>query len=116
MSQIAYIIQGPVTDGTIILTDNISPAYERGYISVVFYSDDFITTVLPTAGTLIFKGSETGERYGTFKKGTVDVTTEDYDRPSFTASLKKIKATALGIVGNGALNYRAIISMYTNGN
>ncbi len=114
MAHVPYTIEGPVTDGTIILTDGISPAYERGYISVVFYSDEFETTVVPTAGTLTFKGSETGERYGTFLNGTIDASTEEYDRPSFFASLLKVKATAAGIIGNGVINYRATINMHSN--
>ena len=112
MSFLADTIQGTVSDGTII-SANMSPAYERGYISVLFYSDEFETVVIPSAGTITFEGSETGDKYGTFTNGTVDATLELYDRTNFSGSVQNVRATTSGITG--ALNYRALINRFENG-
>lgn len=109
MSYVTYTLEGPVTDGTIVGPD-MSNAYERGYISVIFFSDAFITSVLPTAGTLTFEASELGTRFGTVSNGTVTASADKYDRPSFSGSVTKVRAIALGITG--ALNYRASIHRF----
>jgi len=113
MSHVAYFIQGPVTNGTIVGHEFMSAAFERGYISVLFYSDEFETVVIPLTGTLTFEASETGEGFGTIVDGAVDASIEAYDRPNFAGSVKVVRATAAGITG--ALNYRARIDRYTSG-
>lgn len=112
MSQISYTLEGVVSDG-VVISDPMSSAYERGYISVVFYSDDYITSVLPTAGTLTFSASETGARFGTIQDGTVNVTTDEYDRPTFEGAVTHVKVTAKDITGNGALKYRVTINRFS---
>lgn len=109
MSQVKYLIQGVVADGD-LLSEEMSEGYERCYISVVFYSDEFITAVTPSAGTLTFRASETGDKYGTIPNGTVDATTDEYGRPNFAGGAKRIKATAALLAG--ATHYRATIHRF----
>lgn len=109
MSHVTYLLKGSTADGELISVD-MSHAYERCYLSVVYYSDDFITSVIPTAGTLTCTGSETGERYGEITNGTLDATVEQYNRPAFYGSVKNIKAVALGITG--AINYTLRIDRF----
>jgi len=110
MSSQRYILKGVTSNGT-ITSPSIGRFYERGYISVNFYTDATLTTlVTPSAGTLTFKASENGEQYGTITDGTVDATLVEYDRPNFSGSVGNIQATASGIIG--AANYRAFISMF----
>ena len=112
MSFLSYTIEGSVADG-VIISANMSNAYERCYVSVLFYSDEFETVVIPSTGTLTFEASETGDKFGTITNGTVDVTTEFYDRPNFAGSVTRVRATAASITG--AVNYRATFSRFTSG-
>lgn len=109
-----YRIEGPVTDGAIVLEDILQPGLERGYISVLFYSEaTFENVVTPSAGTITFEVSETGDRYGTIMNGTVQADSPTYDRPNFSGSVDKLRATCNSIAG--ATHYRAVLSMFGNG-
>lgn len=111
MSYLSYEIKAVVGDANAI-TARMSNAYERGYISVVFYSDAYITPVLPSVGQLTFTGSETGDRYAAISNGVVDVTTDDYTRPSFSGSAEYIKVSeTISIVG--ATHYKVTVHRFT---
>lgn len=96
-----YQIKGSTANGTLTSPD-MSARYERGYISVTYYTDSTLTTVVtPTAGTLTVKASETAVGYGTIDQGTMDATLAEYPRPNFSGGVRHIQATALGITGAG---------------
>lgn len=105
-----YKIEGTTANGD-LLSQDMSPRFERGYISVTFYTDSTLTSVVtPTAGTLTFTASETKNGYGTISSGTLDATADPYPRPNFSGGVASVKATAAGITGAG--HYVAIISRY----
>lgn len=105
-----YTLKGPTTNGTITSPD-MSAGYERGYISVIFYTDSTLSTVAtPTAGTIEFKASETDQNFGTVDNGTVTASAATYPRPNFAGPIKKVQATCSGITGAGY--YVATISRF----
>lgn len=105
-----YQIKGSSADGD-LFSPKMSLLYERGYISIMFYTDATYTVpVLPSAGAVTFTGSETGDGYGTITNGVVDVTTYLYNRPNFLGPVGFVKATSLGVTG--APFYIATISKY----
>ena len=96
-----YTIKGSTADGDIV-SESMNAEFERGYISVVFYTDSTLSTlVTPTAGTITFTASESGTGYGTIKNGAVDATIEAYDRPHFSGYVTRVKATCSGVTGAG---------------
>lgn len=111
MAYLPVEIRGTI--GQTKTSEEMSLVYERTYISVVLYSDEYTTPVVPTAGTIVCTASETGESYGSVPNGTIDVTTEIYSRPSFHGPTKYIKVTPSGIVG--AQTYIVTIHKYSNG-
>ncbi len=84
--------------------DTISPLldrfYERGYISIIFYSDAELTTIVtPGAGTVTFTASEDGTQYGDV--AVVDATLagaeSTYTRPSFAGMVRFVRVNMSGI-------------------
>jgi len=97
----AYTMRGSTADGA-ILSPDMNSFLERGYISILFYTDATLATpATPTAGTITFEGSESNTGFGSFDKGVVDLTAATYDRPNFSGSVRKVRATSLGVVGAG---------------
>lgn len=105
-----YKVQGSTADGTITSPD-MSAAYERGYISVIFYTDSTLQTIAtPTAGTITFTASESDQHFGTVSNGTITASASTYARPNFSGAIKKVRATCSGITGAGY--YVATISRF----
>lgn len=97
----AYTLRGSTDDGEVISND-MDTYLERGYISVLFYTDATLSTLAtPTAGTITFTGTESNTNYGTFENGSIDLTLATYPRPNFAGGVKKVKATCAGITGAG---------------
>ena len=105
-----YIIKGSVVNGDFV-SGNISREFERFYISLNFYSDDFKTIVEPTAGTVTLTASENGVTYGSIENGVVEASGA-YNRPSISGRLRNIKANLAGVAG--AINFEIVISAYGN--
>lgn len=96
-----YTIKGSTSDGELI-TEDMEAFFERGYVSVVFYTDGTMQTlVTPTAGTITFTASETGTGYGSITNGEVNAAIEDYARPNFSGYVTNVKASCAGITGAG---------------
>lgn len=110
MGQQAYTIKAPVSDGE-FLSQDIAQAFERAYISITFFSDEYITPVSPTGGKATFTATDDGFNYGTVPSGTVDVTTPEYDRPNLSGRIQKLKATLAGVTG--ATHFRVVINGYS---
>lgn len=107
---VQYHIKGSTADGELI-TAKMRKDFERGYVSVVFYTDDTYQTVaIPTAGTLTVTASEEGLEYGTIIGGLIQYPNTDYVRPNFAGSVERVKITALGIIG--ASHYIAKINRF----
>lgn len=97
----AYTMRGSTADGQ-IFSPEMNSYLERGYISVLFYTDGTLATqVTPTAGTITFEGTESQTGYGSFDKGTIDLSVATYDRPNFAGAVRRVRATCAGIVGAG---------------
>lgn len=109
MSQSPYQIKGVVADGE-YLSQSIAQYFERHYITVTFYSDEYQTPIRPTAGTVVFTATDDGFSFGTVSNGTVDATTQEYLRPNMSGKFQKVKATTSGITG--ATHFIAVINSY----
>ncbi len=105
-----YLIKGETTNGT-LLSPDMSPRFERGYVSVIFYTDETQTTIVtPTDGTVTIEASESGTGFGTILNGTINAFDSSYKRPSFSGPVGKIRVTLAGISGAGFMV--ATISRY----
>lgn len=101
---IETLFSGATGDG-----DTISPLldrdYERGYLSIVFFSDAELTTIVtPSAGTIDITASEDGDIYGTIQDGTaISANTVgpavNYSRPNWSGQVLFLKFSLSGIVG-----------------
>lgn len=101
MSSTFYRVSGSTANGTITSPD-MSAQYERGYISILFYTDSTMSTLAtPSAGTITFTASESDSNYGSVSSGVVDLTQQSYARPNFAGAIKKVKATCSGVTGAG---------------
>lgn len=95
----SYTLKGPTSDGVLVSPD-MSPRFERGYISVLYYTDSTETTLAtPTAGALVFQASESDTNFGDIVNGTIDASSTAYERPNFGGPVKKIQVTATGVTG-----------------
>lgn len=112
MSQYPYQIRGVVADGE-YLSQSIAQYYERHYITVTFFSDEYINPVIPTGGTITFTATDDGFNFGTPKSpvgGVVQASDPAYTRPNFGGKIQKVKATTSGITG--ATHFIAVINSY----
>ncbi len=109
MSTQPYTIEAPVSD-TAFLSPDISQSFERWYISVTFYSDEYETPVTPTAGTATFTATDDGFNYGDLTDGVVDVSVVKYDRPNLSGRVRKVSCVLAGVTG--ATHFRAVINGY----
>lgn len=109
MSQYPYQIRGVVADGE-YLSQSIAQYYERHYITITFFSDEYITPVIPTGGTVTFTATDDGFNYGTMTNGSVSASSPEYARPNLSGKINKVKATTAGIVG--ATHFTAVINSF----
>lgn len=100
--------------------ETISPLldrfYERGYFSIIFYSDAELTNVVtPSGGTITITGSEDGTQYGDIETITATTAGEDstYTRPAFAGLVRFVKVDMLGITD--AAFFQARIARYQRG-
>ena len=110
MSQRPYLIEAPVSDGE-FTSPSISQMFERAYISITFFSDEYITPVTPTGGKATFTATDDGFNYGTVDSGVVDVTNQQYDRPNYSGRVQKVKVVISGVTG--ATHFRITINSYS---
>ena len=110
MGQQAYTVKAPVSDGD-FLSQDIAQAFERTYISITFFSDEYITPVSPTGGTATFTVTDDGFNYGSVQNGVVDVTKQDYARPYCETRVQKVKVNLQSV--QGATHFRAVINCYS---
>jgi|TARA_R100000501_G_scaffold13697_1_gene25166 hypothetical protein len=106
-----YTIEGAVADG-VTISERMPTIYERGYISVLFFSDAAMTTsVIPSAGTITILASEDGLRYGTVTNGDIDVSVDPYERPNWSGQVAYISSDMSGVTG--ATHYRLSIHRFS---
>lgn len=84
--------------------DTISPLldrdYERGYLSIIFYSDAELTAIVtPGAGTVTITASEDGTQYGDVATITASTAgaSSTYTRPSFSGLIRRVKVNMASI-------------------
>lgn len=95
-----------------VIVENMPRAHERAYCYLEFSSDGFQTLIVPSAGTATLKASENGTYWGSMVDGTdVDVTTEDYSRPTIAGSVKDVKADPV-IAITGATHWRLVVARF----
>ncbi len=109
-----FEFSGSTADGDQIF-DDMRYTHERGYVSILFFSEAELTTVVtPSAGTVTFTISENNDAFGTISDGVVTANTVgpavQYTRPNWSGSARAIKATFLGVLG--APFFRCIVSRY----
>ncbi len=100
--------------------DTISPLldrdYERGYLSIIFYSDAELTAIVtPAAGTVTVTASEDGTQYGDV--ATIDATlageNSTYTRPTFSGLIRFVKVNTAGVTNANFFQVR--IARYQRG-
>lgn len=101
MSNLKYKKSGSVAAADFILT-GMSEEFERGFVSITFYSDAGLALVVtPTAGTITFTASEDGKIFGTIQDGTITALNVGpaviYDRPNWIGMSTAIKMNLTGI-------------------
>ncbi len=109
MSQAPYMIKGVVADGD-YLSQSIAQYYERHYITVTFFSDEYITPVVPTGGTVTFTATDDGFNFGTVNNGSVSASNPEYQRPNLSGKIQRVKATTDSTLG--ATHFVPIINSY----
>lgn len=92
------IYRGLVLDGEHILNTK-APYSLDCVVSITFYSDEYVTPVLPLAGSCSFTASEDGFNYGTIAHGDLEFPIARYNRPYFYGFARYLKANMLGITG-----------------
>ncbi len=107
------IFKGEVSN--VLTSPQLDNEYERGYISIKYYSDgSFSTLATPTAGTSTFQGSEDGEIFASISNGNINAKNvgvgESYSRPTFSGDIRYVKVTFTGVLG--ATHAQIIISQY----
>lgn len=97
--QVFEIKSDVVTDGQ-YESASMPSSYHEGYISIMFY-DAQGGIVTPTAGTISFHGSETGDVWGEIASVTANLvgTGVEYTRPAFAGPMRHVRATTSGIIG-----------------
>lgn len=96
---IETLFSGATGDGNTI-SPLLDREYERGYLSIIFYSDaDLTTLVTPGAGTVTVTASEDGDQYGDI--AVIDATTagaeSTYTRPAFGGLIRFMRVNLSGI-------------------
>lgn len=107
---IETLFSGATGDG-----DTLSPLldrdYERGYFSIIFYSDaELENLVTPAAGDVIITASEDGKQFGDV--ATILASTagpnSTYDRPTFGGLIRFVKVEMSGITGANFFQARVV--------
>ena len=109
MSQKTYVAKGEVSDTPSIISD-IAGYWERFYISIVMYSDEFKTISESPSGIAIFTASDDGVRYGTITNGTVNLSMGEYARPNLSGKIQSLKIQFSGVAG--ATHFKANINAF----
>lgn len=114
MSAKQYTFSGPTSDGD-LTSPSMSYTYERGYIALIFYSDEALTTVVtPTAGLATVTVSEIGAIFGSILNGVITASNVGpsvaYTRPNWYGSTRELKLSLSGILG--AAYVKCIISRF----
>lgn len=109
MSSSDYYIKGLTSDGD-HLSGDIDKIFKEHYISLTFFSDEYITPITPSAGTAIVTATDDGFNYGTIENGTIDVSVAQYDRPFLWGRIKKVKVNLSGVTG--ATHFIATINSF----
>lgn len=109
MSYQSYLIQAPVSDNT-FTSPSVAQYWERCYFAITFYSDEYITPVVPSAGTATVEVTDDLFNYGTIPNGTIDVTAVGYDRPNVSGRVAKFRATLSGVTG--ATHFKLVAHEY----
>lgn len=111
MAHKTVIIEGNVADGE-YKSDFIPKEYNKGVISITFYSDKTKQTpVRPTVGTVTFTASEDGFNYGDIENPSVDPSNEKYLRPYWQFGAISFVKCALASIA-GASYFSARIDVY----
>lgn len=103
-----YYISDVTSNGD-YTTDKVNDRDERFYLSIVFYSDESLTTaVTPSNGTVNVYASETMDQYGHVGEiaapdAGVDST---YDRLAFSGSIQSVKVTLADIAGASHFRFK----------
>ena len=84
--------------------------YERHYITVTFFSDEYITPVIPTGGTVTFTATDDSFNFGTMTNGSVSASSPEYARPNLSGKINRVKAKTSGVVG--ATHFVAVINSF----
>jgi hypothetical protein len=91
----SYSINGTVTDE---IAASVDMSFDKWFVTATYYSDEYVTEVTPTSGTITVYGKLPGAgSSGTFD-GTIDCT----DSSSYvytTAPLEIVSAVPSGITG-----------------
>lgn len=97
--QVFEIKSDVVTDGQ-YESESMPSFYYKGYISIMFY-DAQGGIVTPTAGNILFHGSEAGEVWGEIASITANLVGNgvEYTRPAFAGPMRYVRATTSGITG-----------------
>lgn len=109
MAHKSLALQAPVAAADFLI-NKIPAEFERLYLSVTFYSDEYVTPVTPAAGTATITATDDGFNFGTVTNGAIDVTDPVYDRPSAVGRFESVKATLAGVTG--ATHFRIIVNLY----
>ena len=105
-----YVSPSALVSATVTCAE-MPRAHERAYCYLEFTNDDFQNLVVPSAGTVTLNASENGSYWGSMVDGTaVDVTTEDYSRPTIAGSVKDVRAVPTGITG--ATHWRLVVARF----
>jgi len=89
---------GEIGNGSSILTTG-APFSLESTCSLTFYSDEYITPVAPTGGTVLVTASDDGFNYGSVSNGTIEFPTDAYGRPNFYGYVTHVKAKLTDITG-----------------
>ena len=98
-----YYISGEVADGDFI-SEDMSASYDLSQLAFIrFYSDEFVTQVTPSAGTVDYTQSPDGVNYKTVEEGTfnaADAYLSTRKPPNSSGLAVKGKVTLTGVTGS----------------
>jgi len=96
---------GVISDGYHLL-DGRAPFSLDGILSITFYSDEYVTPVLPTGGFIDIQVSDDGFNYGTITNGKTVFPVLQYDRPYFYGYCRTVRAELGNIQGATHFTFR----------
>lgn len=115
-----YISSGAISDGT-VYSQAISADYSKHVISILFYSDSGLTTLVDKSamtGTVTFTATNDAsenagvdEEYGSVQGGVLTLGSSTYARPLVASQMSRIKAFFDSVTG--ATHYKLIVGSTT---